>query len=106
MVCVVMPDKEYPEFREFANEPEPFEGDKQSIDTILNIRILIINFRIGKSKYHDDRDYATIQFENGSGNKQIVFTGSEVLMNQLKRYKDKIPFHTTIIKINKYYTMS
>jgi len=102
-----MPNNKFRHFSDFADEPKPLEGDKQSIDSILNIEILITNYRIGKSKYHDNKDYATIQFEDGSGNKQIVFTGSEVLIKQLERYKDKMPFYTTIIKPNKkYYTMS
>ncbi len=100
----------YPEFDDFADEETPLEGEKRKIEEILNIKILITGFRIGKSVYKDkntgkDKNYVTIQFKNG-GKFSILFTGSEVLMKQLEKYKKQIPFYTTIIKRNNYYTMS
>ena len=94
----------YPRFSNFAEEEQPLEGKKQKIEEILNLEILVTGFKIGKSKYKD-RDYLTLQFENG-GKKYITFTGSEVLINQAQKYADKIPFYTIIKKINKYYTMT
>jgi hypothetical protein len=36
----------------------------------------------------------------------VVFTGSDVLIGQVEKYADQIPFLTTIKKINRYYTMT
>ncbi len=94
----------YPKFKDFAEEEGPLEGKKRKIDEILNTEILIIGYRIGSSKYKN-RDYLTLQFIN-DGNKYIVFTGSDVLMRQIRKYEAKIPFYTKIVRINNYYTMS
>jgi hypothetical protein len=95
---------EYPKFSDFSEEEVGLEGDKKKIEEILNTEILVIGYRIGKSKYKG-KEYLTLQFENG-GNKYIVFSGSEVLMKQALKYADKIPFHTTVKKVNEYYTMT
>lgn len=39
-------------------------------------------------------------------NKEIIFTGSDVLIEQLEKYRHEIPFKTVIKKINRYYTLS
>ncbi len=94
----------FPKFGDFAEEETPLDGKKRKVDEILNIEILVIGFRIGESKFKD-KNYLTLQFENGN-EKYIVFTGSEVLINQIQKYKENIPFYTVIKKVNKYYTMT
>jgi len=46
-----------------------------------------------------------LQFEIDN-EKHIFFTGSKVLIDQVKKYKDEMPFLTIIKKINKYYTFT
>jgi len=94
----------YPHFKEFADEPEPLEGKKKKIAEILNVEILVTGYKIGKSKYKD-KDYLTLQFEL-DGEKYIIFTGSGPLINQAKKYEDKMPYYTTIVQRGNYYTMS
>ncbi len=96
---------EYPRFSDFAEESKSFDGDKKKIDEILNREILIIDFKVKDSKHHRDSQYVTIQFKIG-GDTFIMFNGSRVLAEQLEKYKDNIPFYTTIKKIDKYYTFS
>ena len=96
---------EYQRFSDFAEEEQPLEGEKKKIENILNTEILITGFRIGKSKHYKNRDYLTLQFENGD-TKYISFTSSEVLINQVQKYEEKMPFLTTIKKVNNYYTMT
>jgi len=96
---------DYPNFSDFVEEPKAFEGDKKRIEDILNQNILVINFKIGNSKKKEDTLYATIQFQI-EDTKYIVFTGSQVLTDQLKKYENRIPFYTTIKKINKYYVFT
>jgi len=95
----------HPKFSDFAEEEVALEGEKKKIDEILNTEILLIGFRIGDSKHYKNRKYLTLQFENG-GTKHIFFTSSGVLIKQIQKYEDKMPFLTTIKKVNSYYTMT
>ena len=47
----------------------------------------------------------TLQFKLNREEK-ILFTGSKVLMNQIEKYKDELPFIAIIKKINKFYTFT
>lgn len=91
-------------FSDFAKEEKKLEGDKAKLDEILGKELLVTAFRTKKSKFKES-NYTTIQFKLGD-KLCIVFTGSEVLMSQLERYKDKIPFYAKIIKPGKYYTLA
>ena len=97
--------EKHPKFSDFADEKATLEGEKKKIEEILNTEILVIGFRIGKSKHYKDRNLLTLQFENG-GKKHIIFTGSGVLIKQAQKYEDKMPFLTTVKKVNSYYTMT
>lgn len=96
---------EYPRFSDFAEESKSFDGDKKRIEDILNQEILIIDFKIKNSKKKQNSLYATIQFKIDNIN-HIVFTGSVVLIDQLEKYKDNLPFYTTTKKIDRYYTFA
>lgn len=96
---------EYPHFSDFADETKPFEGEKKKTEDILNKEILIIGFKLKDSKHHKDSQYITIQFKLGDET-FITFNGSKVLSEQLEKYKDNLPFFTTIKKINNYYTFT
>lgn len=87
---------EYPNFSDFAID-ETLIGEKIQIERILNKRVLITRYRINKSKFKES-NYVTIQFTLDDKT-HVVFTGSEVLMKQLEKYKDKMPYNTTIVKI-------
>jgi len=92
-------------FSDFAdNRDFPLEGCKRKLAEILNTEILVISYKISPSKVNKG-DYLIIQFEL-DGEKQVAFTGSAVLSNQIERYKDKIPFLAKIIKQDKYFTFS
>ena len=101
-----MMDNSHPHFSDFGNEELPLEGEKKKTEDILNVKILVTAFRGAESKYNE-RKCLTIQFENSDSDaKYIVFSGSDVLVRQMERYKDKLPFHATIIKRGKFYTLS
>ncbi len=97
-------------FSEFAVEEVQFAGDKVSIDKLVNIPIIVKDYRINESKYKKTNadKCMTIQFEypDTEGLNHVVFTGSMVLISQCDKYKEKMPFETTIIKINKYFSFS
>ncbi len=92
-------------FSEFASEERQLEGDKVRLDDILNKEVAVSSFKISKSKYEGKGNYVTIQIKDGD-NTKVVFTGSEVLASQCEKYKEYIPFLTTIKKIDRYYTFT
>lgn len=96
---------EYPHFSDFAEESKAFDGDKKKLDDILNQEILILDFKVKDSKQRIGSKYLTIQFKKDDKT-FITFTGSNVLINQLEKYKDNLPFYTIIKRIDKYYTLT
>jgi len=95
-------------FSDFAAEETQLDGEKEKVDNILDKEIIIKNFRLQNSKFKNKSgQYATVQFCKGKENKTFIFfTGSDVLVDQLQRYKEKLPFAVIIKKINRYYTLS
>ncbi|MDI6049590.1 hypothetical protein QLS31_07085 [Flavobacterium sp. XS2P24] len=84
-------------------ETNNFTGDKVRIKTILNVEIKVLDFNIKKSKVKENTEVLTIHFER-NGIKNIVFTGSTILMKMIQQVpKDKFPFTTTIIQDNEYF---
>ena len=97
---------EYERFSDFASSWDgvSLEGEKCKINDILNLEVLMTSYRIMKSKKNEG-NCLTLQFEL-NGVKKVIFTGSEVLQNQVERYKDKLPFIARIVKKDKYFTLS
>lgn len=96
-------------FSDFAKEPETLEGDKVKIDDIINREIVVCAYSLKGSKYskNESGKYLTIQFYMpDNSTKRIFFTGSDVLINQIEKYKEHIPFCAVVKRINKYYTFS
>jgi RNA-directed DNA polymerase len=94
-------------FSDFATEEIPLIGDKVKLEDVLGKEVIITGYRISNSKFKD-RDHGkciTIQFIMNDIQK-IFFTGSEVLMNQIEKYKKEMPFSTVVLKHQKYYTFS
>jgi len=91
-------------FGDFAEE-QSFDGDKLRLDEILNKEILVIGFRIKESHQKKGTQYLTIHFAL-DGKQHVTFTGSVVLMDQLKKYESHLPFLAMIKKINRHYTFS
>jgi hypothetical protein len=94
-------------FSDFARERIPLDGDKTRLDDIINREILVIGHSIKRSRYDKNNSgkVLTLQFEL-DGDRRILFTGSDVLIEQIEKYGDQIPFAATIKKIDRYYTLS
>ena len=94
-------------FNEFAKEARPLEGVKIKMDDVVNREILVKDFKIRDSRFEkkDCEKCLTIQFEIG-GVLHVLFTGSNVLIDQIEKYKQEIPFITTLKKIDRYYTFT
>jgi len=93
-------------FEDFAQE-NILDGDKAKIDTFLNKEIVIIGYSVKNSRYSKNKtgEYLTLQVELENA-KYVIFTGSDVLIDQMKKYANEIPFMATIRKINKYYSLT
>lgn len=100
-------DRRKKRFRDFATEPEVLDGEKVKIEAIVNQEVEIIGCRIAVSKYakNESGEYLTLQIIK-EGKRMVIFTGSDVLIRQIKKYQAHIPFLTTIKRINRYYTLS
>ena len=100
-------DNQPKRFSDFAQESGPMDGAKLKIDDVINREITIIGCKIKESKYSksNSSDCLTIQFEMDD-KRYVIFTGSSVLIDQLTKYKDQMPFITTIKKVDRYYTLS
>jgi hypothetical protein len=83
------------------------DGAKLKIDDVINREILIISCKVKESKYSktNSTNCLTIQFVMDE-KRYVIFTGSSILIEQMGKYKDEIPFLATIKKIDKYYTLS
>lgn len=74
------------------------------LNEIIGKEIVITGYDIKPSKYKDDK-YLTLQILL-NGNVGVVFTGSGVLMDQISRYSENIPFITKIMTQGKYYAFT
>lgn len=92
-------------FSDFAASKMPMPGTKKRIEQILGRDIVVVDFRITESKHRQNSKCLQIQFLM-DGEIYIVFTGSVVLLDQIKYSKDKIPFKTKITKNDNYYSLS
>lgn len=93
-------------FADFAQE-EPLDGDKIKIDEIINREIIVIAYNISNSKYKDSNSCKCLKLQIKLDDKKyVVFTGSMILIDQIEKYKEHIPFLTTISKINKFYSFT
>jgi len=95
---------QYLKFSDFATESVKLDGEKMKIKDILNQEILVTGHSIHRSKFKDE-NYLTLQFEIDNFRK-VIFTGSCVLMDQIEKYADKIPFLTIIRDFGKYYAFT
>lgn len=92
-------------FAEFAKDKLPMPGDKKHLNDVLNREILLLDFRVTESKKRQDGKCLQIQFLMDD-QVCVLFTGSAVLLDQVKSAHDKLPFRGTIVKIDKYYSLS
>ena len=92
-------------FKDFGIKPKvtSFVGEKISISRLFNLPITVIDYKIEPSKQKEGTELLTLQIEK-SGEKRIVFTGSTILIQMIKKVpQSKFPFKTTIKGDNEYY---
>ncbi len=92
-------------FSDFAKPLGIMTGDKIKIDEVLSKEIKIIGYKISDSKHKIGTKVLTLQFKLDDKEK-ILFTGSNVLIDQITKYEEEIPFLTKIEQVDKYYTFT
>ncbi len=99
--------KKVKRFAEFADAPSVLDGDKIKLDDLINREVTVIGSRITESKYGKNKSgkCLTLQIEI-DGVHKVVFTGSDVLIQQMEKYGDEIPFIAVIKKVERFYTLS
>lgn len=79
-----------------------FTGDKIKLSKILNEEIIVLQYKIEKSKFEEkgNGNRLVLQIE-WKGNLHILFSGSITLMDMISKVpKHKMPFTTHIRLIN------
>lgn len=92
-------------FKDFNIEPQinSFVGDKIQLQKLFNLPIKVLDFKVEPSSQKVGTECLTLQIEKG-GEKRVVFTGSTVLIQMIRKVQeDKFPFITTIKGDNDYY---
>ncbi len=92
-------------FGDFNIKPRinSFVGEKISVQKLFNLKIMVLDFKLEPSKQKKDTQLLTLQIEK-AGEKRIVFTGSTVLIDQIKRVnREQFPFQTVIKGDNDFY---
>lgn len=91
-------------FSDFAQAECGLEGEKKPISDVFNVEIEVTGYKLGKSRVKD-KDLLQLQYVL-DGRVFVSFTNSAVLIRQIQQYEKEIPFLTTIVKRNSYYTFS
>lgn len=94
-------------FADFAEESRPLDGEKIRIDEVIDREMTVIGFNLRRSRYEKNRSgkCLLLQMEIG-GERRVLFTGSDVMIEQMEKYGEHVPFVATIRKIDRYYTLS
>lgn len=91
-------------FSDFAEE-NPLEGEKISLLELLNKEIEVLAYQISDSKQKSGTRCLTLQIRY-EDKLRVLFTGSSVLISQVLKYADELPFQAKIKKINNYFTFA
>lgn len=69
--------------------------------------MLVTGCRFAGSKYEKNKSGKCLTLQIlVNHQKRVVFTGSDVMIEQMQKHEDQIPFIATIKKINRYYTLT
>lgn len=86
-----------------------FDGDKISIERLLDREIIVLDFKIVDSKYDKGSGKCLHLHIKLNDENRVVFTGSLNLIETIQHIKNKsedLPFKTTIKKNNRQYSFN
>lgn len=103
--------KRFARYRDVAPRYKRLGGPKLSMEQVLDRQVLIFDFNIGPSKYvsENNSNCTKIQmaFIDTPEDRFVVFTGSVVLMHQIRAIEEHLeegPVLATIKKEGRHYT--
>jgi len=104
-----MPD--IPSVADLIPNYEVLEGTKVQIASIFNLPIIVLAWQVQPSTKKKGTECLKLQFvRDGENEKHIVFTGSDVLIDQLREIESALDerglphkFKCRIVKINEYF---
>lgn len=102
----------YTRFQDVARKYTKLEGEKRTLNDIINREILIFDFNISPSKFvENNKDCLKVQwaFPDRPEEKFVFFTGSKVLLNQIKGIEEHLrkgPVLATMKKEGRYFTFT
>lgn len=90
--------------KSFSEIERKNNSSKISIKDVLDKEIIVRSFSVRDSKFIDEGKKYVLKLNiEVDGERKYLFTGSNVLINQIESFKSDLPFKTTIKEINKYY---
>lgn len=94
-------------FADFAESPNVLDGAKIRIDDLLNQELTVIGCAVKDSKFSKNQSgkYLTLQVKIND-ERRVLFTGSDVLINQMLKYGEQMPFEAIIKKVDRFYTLT
>ncbi len=93
-------------FSEFAKDDKlALDGEKIKIGEVLNAEIEVLAYRMFESKAIRGKECLQLQI-NHEGQLRVIFTNSEVLARQVKKYESELPFRAIIRHVGSYYCFS
>lgn len=91
---------------DFADE-QPLDREKIKIEQILNKEVEVIGYSIRRSRYEKNKSGKCLLLQMDlDGSHKVLFSGSDVLIEQMEKYGNHVPFLTIIKKIDRFYTLS
>lgn len=83
-------------FSDFAEDEVHLEGNKKPFSELVGKQIVVWSSRQMQSQYESDK-CVMFQFSfTEDGEKFVTWTGSKVVLEQMEKYKEQMPFETTI----------
>ncbi len=95
----------HPRFSDFTKNKTVGNGEKMSINDVLNQEILILGYEWKDSKFKENAQYIIITFEL-NGKKNFLTTSSQIIIEQMETIVENTPFYTIIKRKNNYYTLT
>lgn len=104
---VIKMQKTFNEIADFEPEKFTMQGEKTTIDNLLNKPVAFLDIRVSPSQFFEG-DYAGIEVMNDLEERMWFRTSSAVLIKQLTDLKEKgkLPVKGKIVKIKRYYTIA
>jgi hypothetical protein len=97
---------EYNNIPIFKPETMSFEGEKISVEQIVNKEVAIMDIKVSPSSFYEG-DFAIVLVGESDGKPKFFNTSSKVLIAQITNLKQKheLPVRSTITKVKRYYTL-